>query len=318
MLEVAKRAGTLNRYNTVIFVSFDLGEDNLKGSTYFAKEWLPRFLASKYNVSKRTSMNLHGFYILDTIVYYNNSVGSQKLPSGLTEDMINSLFPEVYSILKTDNFQGNYIHSVYGTSKYDSLDVPLLKAWESLSAPKYKMGIFPLSYTDVDFLLSYDLRDIVRSDHASFWKNYLPALYLTDSGNYRGVMTNCYHQPCDNLDVMLTEDNLMFMGKQADALYYSLHYLAETDCGIPPGIMNSTYSISEDSLTAIYRCIDDTVVFPYKSNTNLSCMISGEWSQVLFVCVDSRFISGTDSIHAINGCPRFLVLLATLLLLMLV
>ncbi|KAL3832724.1 hypothetical protein ACJMK2_024341 [Sinanodonta woodiana] len=287
--------------------------DNLKGSKYFVNTWLPQFIASKYNSSSRYWRNLYGFYILDTIMNYNNSAGSQKLPSGLTNVTIERFFPNVYTSLNADNFQGNYIHSVYGINTYHSLNPSLSMAWEYLPAPKYKMERFPLDFTDVDILISLGFSDIVRSDHASFWSKAYPALYLTDSGNYRGVMTNCYHEPCDSAEVMLTEDNLMFMGKQADALYYSLHYLAVTDCGIPPDIENTTYTITNDSLTAVYRCTENKVVVPSTSDATLTCMPTGNWSNISFVCDDSFSISGKESLRTFSGQPILLVFLVTLL-----
>ena len=37
----------------------------------------------------------------------------------------------------------------------------------------------------------------------------------------------CYHEPCDNLDIMLTDDNIKFLGKTADSITNSLHALSE-------------------------------------------------------------------------------------------
>ena len=45
--------------------------------------------------------------------------------------------------------------------------------------------------------------------------------------NFRGDMIQCYHKPCDKLDVMLTDDNLKFLGKTADAIAMTMHTLSE-------------------------------------------------------------------------------------------
>ena len=44
--------------------------------------------------------------------------------------------------------------------------------------------------------------------------------------NLRGDMIKCYHHECDNLEVMLTDDNLQFLGKTVDAITTTLHSLS--------------------------------------------------------------------------------------------
>lgn len=34
----------------------------------------------------------------------------------------------------------------------------------------------------------------------------------------RGVMAQCYHESCDNVDNLITEENLRFLAKTADTL----------------------------------------------------------------------------------------------------
>ncbi|CAC5425943.1 unnamed protein product [Mytilus coruscus] len=55
----------------------------------------------------------------------------------------------------------------------------------------------------------------------------LPAIFLTDSANFRGDMIQCYHNPCDDLDTMLTDDNVNFLGKTADTVTATIHRLSE-------------------------------------------------------------------------------------------
>lgn len=40
-------------------------------------------------------------------------------------------------------------------------------------------------------------------------------------------MIQCYHKECDNLEVMLTDENINFLGKTADALVKTIHELSE-------------------------------------------------------------------------------------------
>lgn len=48
--------------------------------------------------------------------------------------------------------------------------------------------------------------DLVRSDHAPFWKNGLGAVLVTDTANFRNPH---YHQPTDTLETL---DREFFLG----------------------------------------------------------------------------------------------------------
>ena len=52
-------------------------------------------------------------------------------------------------------------------------------------------------------------------------------LIFPNLANFRGDMMMCYHERCDNLDIMLTDDNIKFLGKTADSITQSLHLLSE-------------------------------------------------------------------------------------------
>ncbi|KAL3832731.1 hypothetical protein ACJMK2_024347 [Sinanodonta woodiana] len=234
MLEVARRASTLERQNTVLFISFDFEEDYLKGSEVFVSQWLPRFLLTNNNTDPLRSANqtnVHGFYVLDTIMEYNTSARSQKFPPSLTEKALMTYFSQLYNDLVADNFQGDYINSIYRKGVDESLQNALTRAWQSLPDPAFQMEGLPIPVSDWNTIFASDFNELLRSDHSNFWKYHYPALFLTDSGDYRGDMINCYHHACDNTEIMLTDDNLKFLGKQADALFCSLQYL--DDCETP-------------------------------------------------------------------------------------
>jgi len=44
-------------------------------------------------------------------------------------------------------------------------------------------------------------------------------------------MVDCYHQACDNLTTLLTNDNINFLGKTADATAMTIHTLSEPTSG---------------------------------------------------------------------------------------
>jgi hypothetical protein len=49
--------------------------------------------------------------------------------------------------------------------------------------------------------------------------------------NDRGNMVKCYHQLCDNPETLLTDDNINFLGKTADATAMTIHKLSEPTSG---------------------------------------------------------------------------------------
>ena len=47
------------------------------------------------------------------------------------------------------------------------------------------------------------------------------------AANFRGDGAYCYHRPCDNIEVYLTDDNINFLGKTADSITKTLDSLSE-------------------------------------------------------------------------------------------
>jgi hypothetical protein len=44
-------------------------------------------------------------------------------------------------------------------------------------------------------------------------------------------MKSCYQKACDNLATLLTDDNIIFLGKAADATAMTIHKLSEPTSG---------------------------------------------------------------------------------------
>ena len=63
---------------------------------------------------------------------------------------------------------------------------------------------------------------------ASILRFWHPCLFLA---NLRGNMKRCYHEPCDNLEILLTNDNIKFLGKTADATAMMIDTLSEPTSG---------------------------------------------------------------------------------------
>ncbi|XP_060599515.1 uncharacterized protein YfbL-like [Ruditapes philippinarum] len=229
MLEVAKQLTGQNkqgvtRKNTIIFVSFDLEEERYIGSEVFIQNWLNPWLDKNYGNAAR-SLQPHGIIILDTVMEYNTSSNSQKLPNGAAY-----FFPKSYESIESDNFQGDFLAMIYRKTVDGSLATSMTMSWSSEKRPQFEIESFPLPFTNISSLnqtVKDSFENFFRSDHTNFWLDNIPAIFLTDSGNFRGDMVKCYHHPCDDLATMLTDDNINFLGKTSDAIARSINELSE-------------------------------------------------------------------------------------------
>ncbi|XP_076109962.1 uncharacterized protein YfbL-like [Mytilus galloprovincialis] len=245
MLEVVRQLGYMNkngitRKNTIVFAGFDLEEYGScqscslrdfaawAGSRNFVKSWLPAWLSINYD--KGLPPVMQGVIIMDTMMEYNTSSKSQKIPEGY-ESAFQALFTDAYNSIASDNFRGDFLNMIYRKSTNDSyLAEAFHLAWTESGRPEYQIESFPLPFVSVDGVDQSQLEvlsNFLRSDHANFWENGFPAIWLTDSADFRGDMIQCYHAECDNLEVMLTDENINFLGKTADALVKTIHKLSE-------------------------------------------------------------------------------------------
>ena len=87
--------------------------------------------------------------------------------------------------LQEDQFQGDFLVLTY---RNDSVDYELGRAfnnaWKSLGRQEFEIEAFPLPISDVTMLQRVPaLSQFLRSDHTSFWRANLSAIFLSDSGN---------------------------------------------------------------------------------------------------------------------------------------
>lgn len=231
MLEVARQIVDQNkngikRNNTIIFLSPDLEEYDLVGSEKFIQEWVNAWLRRNYGVAAR-NVKPHGVIVLDTIMEYNTSSYSQQIPSEIRSTLQNT-FPESFQSVSSDSFRGDFVAMIYRSVPDAELAQSISQSWKAEKREQFEIESFPLIH-DVRNLPSSvkdALRNFLRSDHYNFWVDNIPAVFLTDSANFRGDMIQCYHNPCDDLATMLTEDNLSFLGKTTDSIARTMHQLS--------------------------------------------------------------------------------------------
>ena len=106
-------------------------------------------------------------------------------------------FPNVTLHLQDDQFQGDFLVLTYRNDSVDNeLGVSFNNAWKSLGRPDMEIEAFPLPISDVRVLGSIPaLSQFLRSDHTSFWRANLSAIFLSDSGNYSVSRLMCIVAP---------------------------------------------------------------------------------------------------------------------------
>ncbi|XP_070563440.1 uncharacterized protein YfbL-like [Ptychodera flava] len=214
--------------NTILFVAFDLEEfqreafDICIGSKHFVSEWLEPFL----RVNETTRSPFQGALVMETVMNYNKSDWSQEFP-----EAIFLVSEEVHQHLQSRNFSGDFL-TVIGRRTDADFSASFTSHLSQVSVPDMYTEIFELPIEGVP---SEDeevmLGDFFRSDHKRFWQKgppYLPALFITDTADFRVPMTVCYHEPCDD-DKMITDDNLLFLARTTKATVNMLIELSTED-----------------------------------------------------------------------------------------
>lgn len=161
-LEVARQVATLSTPRSLKIAFFDLEEAGLLGSQ--------AFVAVPENL-----MRLEGALVMDMVGYACHTAGCQKYPEQLPKILQRRDRGDFLAII------GGMEHTRLLKSFRSRLDgIPL----EKLSIPLRGLMIAP---------------DLLRSDHAPFWQNNIPAVLLTDTANFRNAN---YHRTSDALDTI--------------------------------------------------------------------------------------------------------------------
>ena len=140
-----------------------------------------------------------GVINLEACGYTSKKPHSQTFPEGLDTRH----FPSY----KIDPTIGNFI-SVVSDGNSSNLGNSFLQSCEEpdIDLPCIVIGV-PLNFEQI----RGSLPDLLRSDHAPFWKAHIPALMITDTANFRNPY---YHTPGDTITT-LDFDFLLKVAKAA-------------------------------------------------------------------------------------------------------
>lgn len=165
MLAVAR---ALQEYGDlpVAFVAFNREEDNLMGSTEFVNALSP----------EQTS-EIRCAHVLEMIGYCSSAPQSQHIPQGLPIN-IGDVGDFIAIVANKDS--NRLVESIIKIADSELLSLPVY-------ALKVKFGLEKL------------FADLLRSDHAPFWRSGIPALMWTDTSNFRNPN---YHKASDTPDTL--------------------------------------------------------------------------------------------------------------------
>lgn len=231
---VLEAAHILSQYRlrkSLRFVGFDLEEVGLRGSNY-----LVNHLSAEEELT--------GMINLEMIGYYSDLPNTQILPAGFE-----LLFPEASAAVAADDFRGNFITNV-GVTDFDNLSTAFADA-----AATYVPDLRVIDLISPSGMIPPDL---LRSDHAPFWLNDLPALMITDGAEFRNPH---YHEPSDTVGTL----NFTFMRQVVQAVIASV-----ADLG---GLQHSseaiaTFQISTDT-EEYHRLACDLSISPLPARSEL-------------------------------------------------
>lgn len=233
MLEVIRQVTESNkqgtkRQNTIMFISFDAEELDYIGGQSFTKQWIGPYLMRHYKEGAR-NLKAHGVIVMDTMMNFDPEKKSQVIPEK-NETLFQKYFPEASANIAKGDFAGDFLLLTYRKPTTDSdLANSFVNAWNGAGRDQFEIEIFPLLEGDPTILDEDEALDkFMRSGHVALWRDKIPAIFISDSADLRGKMVQCFHKACDNKQNMLTENNLEFLGKTADAITATLNELSET------------------------------------------------------------------------------------------
>ncbi len=192
VLEAARILSQYRFVRTIRFIGFDLEEAGLRGSRYYVD-------------NRNREEDIHGVLNMEMIGYYSEAPNTQTFPDGF-----NLLFPGAYQMVADNEFRGDFLTNVAVTSF-----TPLSDSFQGAAA-QYVPELRVISVTAPDNLVPDDL---LRSDHAYFWRDTIPALMLTDGAEFRNPN---YHRSSDTLGTL----NFTFMSRVVKAVVATAAELA--------------------------------------------------------------------------------------------
>lgn len=171
VLELARVLGANTWEHSLTVACWDAEETGMHGS----RAWVDAAVAD----GRTFALYLN----FDAMAYADATPNSQRLPPG-----IDMLFAEQVEMLAAREFRADFIAVLADASASESAARLLAHA---------KVLELPVALLEVPHALKNEplLKDLRRSDHASFWHHDIPAVFLSDTADFRTDTYHCTGRP---------------------------------------------------------------------------------------------------------------------------
>jgi len=176
-LEIARLLARPSFERSVVIACWDEEEDGLIGSQAFVAAAGANEIVINFN--------------FDMIGLRSSAPNSQQVPPGF--DLV---FPAPYAEIQANQFRGDFIAIVTSDAASEHA-LAYAAAAARIDLPRSVFAIPAGSETSPLFA------DLRRSDHASFWDAGHPAVFLTDTANFRNKNYHCIGGPDEVADLDL-------------------------------------------------------------------------------------------------------------------
>lgn len=170
-LEVARVLALAEFDRTLVVACWDEEEDGLIGAEAYAA------------AAVAAADNIVGVFNYDMIGFHDPNPNSQTVPAGFE-----LAFPDAYAELMANDFKGDFVAVIADADSH--ADVTALAAAADRVGLRRALLELPAGTETSD--LFGDLR---RSDHAAFWDAGYPAVFLTDTSEFRYANYHCMGGP---------------------------------------------------------------------------------------------------------------------------
>ena len=178
-LEIARMLGQAEFDRTVVIACWDEEELGLVGS----EAYVAAAVAAKDEIVINFNFDMIGFR--------SDADNSQTVPPGFE-----TVFPEQSAELAAQNFRGDFIAVISHSLAHDQALV--------YASAAGRIGLANKIIEIPDGLENSELfDDLRRSDHAAFWMAGFPALFITDTGEFRNDHYHCMGGPDEVADLDL-------------------------------------------------------------------------------------------------------------------
>lgn len=164
---------------TLVLACWDEEELGLFGS----KAWLDAALAK--------GMKIDLYFNFDAMGYADHAPRSQRLPEG-----VELIFKKQLAALEANEYRADFI-AVLADERASAVAERVVAHAERIDLPTALLAIPDVMKNEPA------LSDLRRSDHASFWAHDIPAVFLSDTAEFRTDTYHCQGRPdtADTVDI---------------------------------------------------------------------------------------------------------------------